>query len=83
MPIQYNDRSSLYEHYGNAVSANPDQKRFHTYSKGIGDMRLTATYWMLNPYKLPKFNFALGAGVKLPTGNPGVTDDFHKLNKEK
>lgn len=83
LPIQYNDRSSLYEHYGNAVSANPDQKRFHTYSKGIGDMRLTATYWMLNPYKLPKFNFALGAGVKLPTGNPGVTDDFHKLNKEK
>lgn len=83
LPIQYNDRSSLYEHYGNAVSANPDQKRFHTYSKGIGDMRISATYWMLNPYKLPKFNFALGAGIKLPTGNPGVTGDFHKLNKEK
>ncbi len=83
LPIQYNDRSSLYEHYGNAVSANPDQKRFHTYSKGIGDMRISATYWMLNPYKLPKFNFALGAGIKLPTGNPGVTGDFHKLDKEK
>lgn len=83
LPIQYNDRSSLYEHYGNAVSTNPDQKRFHTYSKGIGDMRISATYWMLNPYKLPKFNFALGAGIKLPTGNPGVTGDFHKLNKEK
>jgi hypothetical protein len=83
LPIQYNDRSSLYEHYGNSVSANPDQKRFHTYSKGIGDMRISATYWMRNPYKLPKFNFALGAGVKLPTGNPGVTGDFHKLDKEK
>ncbi len=83
LPIQYNDRSSLYEHYGNSVTANPDQKRFHTYSKGIGDMRISATYWMINPYRLPKFNFALGAGVKLPTGNPGVTGDFHKLDKEK
>lgn len=83
LPIQYNDRSSLYEHYGNAVSANPEQKRFHTKSQGIGDVRLSATYWMINPYKLPKFNFALGASVKLPTGNYKATDAFHKLNKEK
>lgn len=86
LPIQYNDRSSLYEHYGNpAVGSgiDPAQNRFHTQSQGIGDMRLSATYWMRNPYKLPKFNFALGLGIKLPTGNYGVTDEFHKLNKEK
>lgn len=83
LPLQYNDRSSLYEHYGNSTTANPDQKRFHTQSKGIGDVRVSATYWMRNPYKLPKFNFAMGVGVKLPTGNYGVTDEFHKLNKEK
>lgn len=83
LPIQYNDRSSLYEHYGNSVTANPDQKRFHTQSKGIGDMRISASYWLMNPYKLPKFNIALGAGIKLPTGNYRTTDAFHKLNKEK
>ncbi|WP_128544675.1 hypothetical protein [Larkinella soli] len=83
LPIQYNDRSSLYEHYGNAVSANPEQKRFHTYSQGIGDLRISGNYWLINPVKLPKFNMAIGAGIKLPTGNPGVKGDFHKLDKEK
>ena len=86
LPIQYNDRSSLYEHYGNPAAGSgidPSKNRFHTQSQGIGDVRLSATYWMRNPYKLPKFNFALGVGVKLPTGNYHVTDEFHKLNKEK
>ncbi|MGM9508934.1 hypothetical protein ACS5NO_14450 [Larkinella sp. GY13] len=83
LPIQYNDRSSLYEHYGNSLTANPEQKRFHTYSQGIGDVRISGSYWLVNPAKLSKANLALGVGVKLPTGNPGVTGDFHKLDKEK
>ncbi|MFC5411657.1 hypothetical protein ACFPMF_20210 [Larkinella bovis] len=83
LPLQYNDRSSLYEHYGNAVSVNPDQKRFHTYSKGIGDVRISGSYWLVDPAKQSRVNLALGAGIKLPTGNPGVTDDFHKLDNEK
>ena len=82
LPIQFNDRSSLYEHYGNATSTNPAQKRFHTGSQGIGDLRLSASYWLVNPAKLTKANFAIGAGVKLPTGNYHVEDDFHKLTKE-
>lgn len=83
LPVQYNDRSSLYEHYGNSVTANPEQKRFHTGSQGIGDMRISANYWLVNPFKLPKANVAMGLGVKLPTGNYAVTDNFHKLDKEK
>lgn len=82
LPIQYNDRSSLYEHYGNTVAQNPEQKRFHTGSQGIGDLRISGSYWLVNPVKLPKANIAAGLGVKLPTGNYGVTDNFHKLNKE-
>lgn len=83
LPLQSNDRSSLYEHYGNSTTANPEQKRFHTKSQGIGDLRLSASYWIKDPSKAPRFNFALGAGVKLPTGDAGVEDDFHKLDKEK
>lgn len=83
LPIQHNDRSSLYEHYGNSLTANPEQKRFHTQSQGIGDARISASYWMINPAKITKFNFTLGGGVKLPTGNYKVTDEFHKLDKEK
>ena len=66
LPVQYNDRSSLYEHYGNAVAQNPEQKRFHTGSQGIGDLRLSGSYWLVNPVKLPKANLAVGVGVKLP-----------------
>ncbi|ADB40644.1 hypothetical protein [Spirosoma linguale] len=82
LPVQYNDRSSLYEHYGNAIAQNPQQKRFHTGSQGIGDLRISGSYWLVNPAKLPKANLAAGLGVKLPTGNYAATDNFHKLTKE-
>lgn len=82
LPTQYNDRSSLYEHYGNGIAQNPGQKRFKTGSQGIGDLRISGSYWLVNPVKLPKANLAVGLGVKLPTGNSAVTGDFHKLTKE-
>lgn len=78
LPVISNDRSSLYEHYGNSLTANPEQKRFHTGSFGIGDLRLSGTYWLLNPEKHFKTNVAVGLGVKLPTGNENVNDEFHK-----
>lgn len=83
MPYNDNDRSSLYEHYGNSEEANPERKRFHTKSKGIGDMRVSATYWLFDPYKNTKGNMAIGAGVKSPTGNPNNKDAFHRLDKNK
>lgn len=79
-PISFNDRSSLYEHYGNGtpVGSNP---RFHTGSKGIGDMRLSASYWIMDPMTHMRGNFAIGVGIKTPTGNANVQDEFHKLDK--
>lgn len=82
LPLIYFDRSSLYEHYGNSLTANPEQKRFRTGSQGIGDLRLSASYWVLNPAKILNGNLSIGLGVKLPTGNPGVKGDFHKLTKD-
>lgn len=82
IPIIHNDRSSLYEHYGNSLATNPDQVRFHTKSAGFGDLRLSAGRWLIDPEKQGKFNTAVGIGIKLPTGNYAVTDAFHKLSKE-
>lgn len=79
LPYNHYDRSSLYEHYGNSIDANPEQKRFHTGSSGIGDMRLTGNYWLIDPAKMSKGNIAIGVGVKAPTGNAEVKDNFHKL----
>ncbi|MCC6723834.1 MAG: hypothetical protein IT258_04950 [Saprospiraceae bacterium] len=85
LPINFYDRSSLYEHYGNP-KADPTQNplgwshtRFHTGSRGIGDLRLTGSYWLIDPSKAGKGNIAIGVGVKAPTGNEEVKDGFHKL----
>ncbi len=81
MPYSNNDRSSLYEHYGNSIETNPTQARFHTYSKGVGDARLSVTYWLLDPMTHPKGSIAIGAGIKAPTGDFNVQDNFYKLDK--
>ena len=78
LPLIYYDRSSLYEHYGNSATANPEHKRFHTGAQGIGDARLSAAYWIFNPEKHIKHNLSVGLGVKLPTGDENVQDEFHR-----
>lgn len=79
LPLIYNDRSSLYEHYGNSTTANPDQARFHTFSQGIGDMRAVVNYWLFNPSRDSLMgNISVGIGLKTATGNSNVQDEFHK-----
>ncbi len=78
LPLIHYDRSSLYEHYGNSPAANPEHKRFHTGAKGIGDLRLSGTYWLLDPAQSPRRNLAVGLGLQLPTGNENVQDEFHR-----
>jgi hypothetical protein len=68
LPILYNDRSSLYEHGG--------KERKHTSSYGIGDARVAAYYWMLDPKKAKKGNIQAGLGIKLPTGDYKYMDYF-------
>ena len=69
-PILANSRSSLYEHDG--------KNRFSTHSFGLGDIRLSAYRWVLDPAKSPKGNIQFGLGIKLPTGDYKYQDMFHK-----
>lgn len=78
VPVNYNFRSSLYEHLGNLSG-----QRFATQSYGVGDIRLTGSYWLINPDKNSKGNIAIGAGIKAPTGSYNYKDEFHKYNSEK
>ena len=71
LPLLANSRSSLYEHGG--------QSRHRTESFGIGDARLVAYCWMLNPAKNVKGNFQLGLGIKLPTGEEAYQDYFYNV----
>jgi hypothetical protein len=81
VPVINNVRSSLYEHYGNA-SESPNARN-KTRSFGLGDMRVAAYYWVLDPAKVSKGNIQLGAGLKLPTGEYRYQDYFYKNDTTK
>lgn len=51
-----------------------------TRAQGIGDLRLVANRWMLDPAKHGSFNVALGLGLKLPTGEADAVDDHRAAN---
>ena len=71
LPLIYNDRSSLYEH--------GRTERHVSSASSIGDMRIIANRWMLNPAKSAKGNFQLGLGLKLPTGAYKASDKFFNV----
>jgi len=79
VPLIYYDRSSLYEHYGNGLDRNPAQARFHTGAQGLGDVRLSASYWAFDPMSFPTGNVSFGLGLKAPTGDSEVQDTFHRM----
>jgi len=70
IPFIYIDRSSLYEHSGNSGG------RFHTQSKGLGDIRATA-YYNTTPSN-QNGHLVVGLGFKAPTGDYNYKDYFHK-----
>lgn len=68
VPLIANTRSSLYEHGG--------KERHSTESFGLGDIRVAAYAWLIDPAKQAKFNIQAGLGIKLPTGDYRYTDRF-------
>ncbi len=50
--------------------------RYTTQARGIGDITVTARRWMLDPSTCKDFNFTVGLGLKLPTGQDNATDTF-------
>ncbi|RZM00310.1 MAG: hypothetical protein EOO88_58825, partial [Pedobacter sp.] len=78
VPVISNVRSSMYEHYGN-TSKNPNARR-KTKSFGIGDTRISAYRWLIDPVKSVKGNVQAGLGIKLPTGDFRYQDIFWKTD---
>jgi len=69
LPFSYAVRSTKYEH--------DNVNRHETTASGLGDIRLTAYYWVFDPNKGPKGNISLGIGPKFPTGEYDATDVFY------
>ncbi|HBB25970.1 MAG TPA: transporter [Bacteroidetes bacterium] len=82
VPLNYNDRTSLYEHGGNprfdstgALIGTWAGDRRMTSSAGLGDVRISVGYWLFDP-STSESNYSVALGVKLPTGKYDVVDDF-------
>lgn len=70
LPIQTGDRTTRHEHLG------MDGPQYTTSATGIGDFRLTADYWLRDPSAHPRWNVAVGLGLKAPTGDDAADDEF-------
>src|SRR3989442_14841687 len=77
LPFKYADSTSSYEH---------DGVNFHTmHADGLGDIRLVADFWLLDPAKQQKKehnhqNISLGLGVQFPTGDYKATDISYRAS---
>lgn len=74
LPVVINTRSSLYEH--------GREERYTSFSRGLADIRLGLGYWLLDPQKATTGNIAIGAGLKLPTGDYNASDIFYNVGPE-
>src|SRR5690606_2896106 len=63
IPFVYHERSSLCEHMGNASG-----QRYRTRSAGMGDVRVSANWWLIDPNAERPGNISIGVGLKAPTG---------------
>lgn len=70
LPYSKHDRSSKYEHRGNA---NP---RYHTQASGLGDIRVGANYWVFDPDTTHRGNLSVGVSLKAATGDYTAKDTF-------
>lgn len=80
LPLVFFTRSSLYEH-GLVNGEYLKRERRQTASQGIGDIRLSANYWLRDP-ALSTINLNLGLGIKLPTGDYRAEDVFYNVGEE-
>lgn len=66
--------------YGNQSRFYADTARHVGRAGGIGDIGLVGNAWLLNPQTHPKGNLALGAGIKVPTGDYKFADAYFLAN---
>lgn len=55
----------------------PDNARHEQSATGIGDVTLMGEAWILKPRTHENGNISLGLGVKMPTGNHKIGDQFY------
>ena len=79
IPYVNNERSQVLRQ----TAPVKDTFRYSVYAKGLGDIRISANYWLFDPAKAAKGNLMVGLGVKLNTGSHSETDLAPLANGQK
>lgn len=82
----FNDRWSValdIPYADNSRSQVSGGTRFSTHTFGLGDIRVTGYYWLLNPAKVHSGNIQVGLGAKFATGSYNLQDYFLQANGTK
>ncbi len=54
---------------GQDVPHTKEAQRYSVYAQGLGDIRVSTSYWIFDPAKTAKGNLMVGAGLKLNNGS--------------
>lgn len=76
VPLAANSRTTWQEH----DPTDPNKVHHSVHSFGLGDIRVTAYKWILNPSVTHRANVQLGLSLKLPTGDYRYQDYFYKAS---
>ncbi len=75
IPYVNNERSQVLATKKDAVTGQTlEGTRYSVFAKGLGDVRMSASYWVFDPTTATKGNLLIGAGLKLNTGSHSVQD---------
>ena len=76
IPFVHNERSQVLRQTAPVVYTF----RYSVFAKGLGDIRIGANYWIINPARADKGNLNIGIGLKLPTGSHDEIDQAPQTN---
>lgn len=81
IPYVHNERSQVLRQ----TAPIKDTFRYSVFAHGLGDVRVSANYWLMDPSKAKaqKQNIMIGVGVKLNTGKHDATDIAPQSNGTK
>jgi hypothetical protein len=69
IPYVHNERSQV------LTTTAGDKYRYSVYAQGLGDIRVSANYWVFDPAAAHKGNLSIGLGIKTNSGNHAAKDN--------
>lgn len=85
IPFVHNERSQVLRTKTGTVGGKTvtlEGTRYSVYAKGLGDVRISANYWLIDHTKAAKGNVMVGLGVKLNTGSHTEKDKALAIDSE-